>query len=667
MGFIVMKATLNKNHKNESAGAENPPPKAVGDLLRGWLEGGWALLDPQGRVTAISPALANWLGDAASCKGKPFLDLLCAHHPDWSETVQSLATEGEPVRQLSLCASDGEQKQWYQLEWARNSGGVFVRLCTVLPPQQELAEAAWDAYLHEEQARRGMFIRLMRAEAQLDNLVRRWPGVIFSQRADFSFQFVSPRIEEFTGVALAEWNRHAPRFWEVIHEADVDELKQQIKRAGKTGQAVSGAFRIRNLQTGRVAYMLEQRQPILSGNGLVLGYEGVWLDITRQTIAEKRLSSAAWKETLSVLTMGLAHDFSNIMAGIHSLSESYLSQIDKNHEFYEGLALIKEHSMQASQLIHRIVQLHHGKTGERTYSNLDEIVTGLVDLARKILPRRVEVRTVLANATLPVYVDAVEFCQVILNLTLNAADAMPKNGCLTLETSRVEEYPAMGHVEGALPKLPCMCLAVKDTGCGIPARHLAAIFDPFFTTKPMNRGSGLGLYNARLFAEKHHGAISVDSEEGKGTTFRIWLPEADFSEIERVLGAADERHSLLAVGGGGPLLDSTVEMLREQGFHVVAARSPEQARERLHSSDYRLSGIWLLIEDTRPEWAQLVEDLHQLASGLSLIVQIVGCNQDEVDAGIIQHADLLVAPNTPAPVMLEKARTLLREKEGSES
>lgn len=617
-------------------------------------------MDASGCLLEANASLSVWLGiDDKELKGKELMTLLCQRYPEWEPQLEALWNAPGVFGQISLVADRFQPRQWFQCEIARHPAGAWIRIASVLPPQQELAEAAWDEHLSSDSARRGLYVRLMRAEAQLDNLVHRWPGVIFSQRADFSFQYISPRIEELSGVSVADWSRQPHRFWEVIHEADVEELKKQIKEAARTGEVVSSTFRIRNPETGRVAYVLEHRKAQLTGNGLMLGYEGVWLDITRQAIAEKRLSSAAWKETLSVLTMGLAHDFSNIMAGIHSLSESFLAQLEKDHAFYEGMGLIKVQSMQASQLIHRIVQLHHGRTGERTYSDLNEVISNLVDLARKILPRRVEVRTELAAETLPVYADAVEFCQVILNLTLNAADAMPQCGRLVFHTARVGAYPPMGHVEGVLPRLPAMCLSVKDTGHGIPVRNLSSIFDPFFTTKPLNRGSGLGLYNARLFAEKHHGAISVDSEVGKGTTFSIWLPEADFSEIERNLSGEGRRHSLLVVGVGETMLDRTVELLREQGFHVVAARNCEQALERIRSSDYRLSGLWLLVDNKTASWGTLLEELRRSTGRLKIMVQITGCNQDEISSSLLQQADLVFNPNTPMEAMFKQVRTIL--------
>ena len=263
-------------------------------------------------------------------------------------------------------------------------------------------------------------------------------------------------------------------------------------------------------------------------DSLLLGYEVVWLDVTRQTIAEKRLSTAAWKETLAVLTLGMAHDFTNIIAGIHSLSESFLARMDGRHPFHEGLSLVKKNSLQASQLVKRMVNLHLGQTGERNYHNLNDIVGDLVELVTKILPRRIQLAADLSLLQLPAYLDVVEFRQVVINLLLNAADAMPRGGRLTLRTSRHEELPALENMKGMAPRLPCICLAIEDTGCGIKPRHLASIFDPFFTTKA--KGSGLGLYNARLAIEKLQGAISVVSKEGAGASFQIWLPEADFSE-----------------------------------------------------------------------------------------------------------------------------------------
>jgi signal transduction histidine kinase len=256
--------------------------------------------------------------------------------------------------------------------------------------------------------------------------------------------------------------------------------------------------------------------------------------ITRQTIAERRLLNMSWRENLGILTMGLAHDFCNMMTGIVGLSETFEGNVEMDSAVRSGLGLIRETAMQASQLAHRIRQLHQGLPGEKSYYDLNESVRGFIDLLQKVLPRRVRVLTDLASGQLPLYVDPVELQQVIINLALNAADAMPEGGQLTFRTRRHEQVPATQNLQGSRPRGPVISLSVRDTGTGIPARFLGSIFDPFFTTKPMGKGSGLGLYNARLFVEKHGSAISVETQEGAGSTFHLWFTEADFTQEQEV-------------------------------------------------------------------------------------------------------------------------------------
>lgn len=661
-GVERMKTNWTGKTMNEFSEGDAVSPMAQNaPLLRRWVEGGQAILDADHRIVAINPALANWLEtEVHQCQGMRLEDLVLRRHPDWAELLAKGLDSGGPFIRSTLTAASGSHTDWFCLETAQHSGAVFVRFESILPPQKELAEEGWDDYLRTEPGHRNLFVRLLRVEALLDNLVHRWPGVIFSQRADFTFQFVNSKIEELTGVPVEDWLRQPQRFWQVVHESDSEELRQQLKRVVQAPQGITMTYRIRHAQTGRVAYIFENRHAVKSDSGLLLGYEGVWLDVTRQTIAEKRLSSAAWKETLAVLTMGLAHDFSNIMAGIHSLSESFLTQVGKDHPFHEGLALIKLHSLQASQLVHRIINLHHGKTGERNYHNLNEIVSDLVDLVQKILPRRVQVATLLAPEALPLYVDAIEFRQVIINLTLNAADAMPQGGQLRIQTAMHESFPNVGHLEGSWPRLPSICLSVEDTGCGISSRHLPSIFDPFFTTKAMNKGSGLGLYNARLFVEKHQGAISVDSTEGRGTCFRIWLPQADFTEAERaVLAASGQRHTLLLAGAPGKLLDDTAEFLRMNGYHTVVASDCAKATSSLQGVDFQFVGVLLLLEPNDPQFTPVLAEARRQKPPLKTMIQIIGGQPDDLDAQVARLSDLIIAPDLSSEDVLRKLKATI--------
>lgn len=490
-----------------------------------------------------------------------------------------------------------------------------------------------------------------------EDLLPTLPGVAFRQRIDWTFEDAGPRIESFTGLSVEAWRRPPSRFWEVIHEQDAPELQQRIRRNAADGSTVTN-FRVRNLQTGRISYVTEIRRPIRNRPGKLLGYEGFWLDITRQSIAEMRLASAAWKETLAVLTMGLAHDFNNILAGICSLSDTFLSQLDTSHPFYEGLGLITQNARQASQLVHRILNLHRGKTGLRNYHDLNEIASDVVDLLRKVVPRRIEVTAEL-SASAPLYVDSVEFRQVIINLALNAVDAMPDRGQLRLQTSVHQELPELPHYRGIRPRLPCCCLSMVDTGCGIKSRHLETIFDPFFTTKTMSKGSGLGLYNAKLFVEKHHGAISVESTEGQGATFRIWLPQSDFTEAENAeIVASQRRRTLLLTGPPGQSLDGMAEFLRLHNFQVfTASQRPE---DWLQSEDYAFDGVIVQVQALEFASQALLSYVRRAQLPVKCILQILACHQDQLDTQLLMQSDLILTPDLSETAIVEKLHALFK-------
>lgn len=635
---------------------------------RTWLDGGQAVLDRDGRIEAMNPAMAAWLGFSGSGEetegraGGRFWERMRERNPGWEGQLGRLEAGTDRFVTQELGLKSGEEgSSWYRLELTRHEGGCHVRLGSILPPASELPEAGWGRHMEGASAGREMFVRLLRAETQLEKLSQHWPGVIFSQRPDFSFGYVSGRMEELTGLSLEEWRHQPRRFWDVVHEADAADLQHQFAQAARAGQALTTTFRVKNLVTGRVSYVLEHRRAVVSGGRLVLGYEGVWLDVTRQTLAEKRLTSAAWKETLAVVTMGLAHDFSNVMAGIHSLSESFHKELEESHPFWEGMGLIKKSALQASQLVHRIVNLHLGKPGERNYHDLNQIVSELLELVRKVIPRRIEIVSELSKEALPVYVDAFEFRQVIINLALNASDAMPERGRLVFRTSGRTEPQESVRMRGALARYPAAVLSVEDNGCGIQPAHLDLIFDPFFTTKSGSKGSGLGLYNACLFAEKHHGAIGVESEQGRGSVFQVALPVADFSETEREPDESRplKRLGILLCGSPGVLLDAEVELLRTDGYQVATADCANRVLEILGAKEYDYEGVLLMVDSGNLPMELHVAAWRRARPGLKVILRPVGRGGDELDVGMVRLADRVLTLELSQADMLATLRQTL--------
>jgi signal transduction histidine kinase len=348
------------------------------------------------------------------------------------------------------------------------------------------------------------------------------PSVSFRQRRDFSFERISPDVAAMTGVPAERWQREKDLFLQVVE--DSVSVLRQVEAAAHTPDGVVHSFRLRNPLDERLCWIVECRRTVLDTTGSVVAYEGFWLDLTRMAHVEERLATAAWREALSPVTMGVVHDFNNALTGILSLSEFFHQQTNAQHPFHEGLALIKQNTHQAARLAHRLMRLHHDKPGRRECSDLNTLAADLVELLRRVIPKRIALTNQWATVPLPVEIDSVGFQQTMLFCALNASEAIADRGTVHVETSFHARPHAPVRFVGSMPAGPSACLSIADSGAGIRPDRLSRLFEPFFTTKPAGRGSGLGLYHARLFAEAQGGAISVESEEGKGSTFRLWFP-----------------------------------------------------------------------------------------------------------------------------------------------
>ncbi len=635
------------------------PPRPV------WLNGGAASLDAAGRILSANDSLAAWLGATpGEMYGQCLATVVGQRHAEWEQPLREFIERGALFDRTELAGGG----PGVAVELCSQGELRFVRFESLLPALGRLEDAfpgeSWGQLVTHK-----LFHRLIRAETQLHNLAERWPGIIFSQRPDFSFSFVSPRIEELTGVPAGDWRRQTRGFWQVVHEADAPALQRALSELGmrdaERGAELTSTFRIRHIRTGRVRYLWEHRQAVRSSNGLLLGYEGIWLDITRQTLAERRLLTMSWKESLGTLTMGLAHDFCNVMTGIVSLSETFETEFAGSESARSGLTLIRSTAGQAVELARRIRHLHQGAPGDKSYHDLNEIISSIGSVLQKVLTRRVRITSEPAPQQLPIYADAVELQQVVVNLALNAVDAMPNGGALTFKTSSVKQVPDVQPLQGTMPRAPLVCLSVSDTGVGIPPRHLAAIFDPFFTTKPLGKGSGLGLYNARLFAESHRAAISVETGEGKGTTFHLWFSQADFTESEAAEAATrnpeppSTRHALLLLGQSGQSLDGVLELLREDGFYVMGVTAESAALEALNSPDYHFDGLLLLGTNSWAESLGLLPQLRAQNCKVKTFLNLVGCNEDEARAHLLEGLDATFPQDLPPQELMAQLKTAL--------
>ena len=277
----------------------------------------------------------------------------------------------------------------------------------------------------------------------------------------------------------------------------------------------------------QIIYLLDVRTPISTATQKLLGYDGVFVDITRQAIAEHRLSNSVWREGLATLTNGLVHDFSNLMAGIYSISELYHGMMEKDDPMAKGMGQIKQSAMQAQKLVRRIMDLHREKPASRTIHDLRLLLKDQMDLVDIIIPRSAKISTDFESETMPAFIEETGFRQVILNLVINARDAIERTGRIKLSLKKVKKGKVImkGAVgEKRIAPAEGAEIALSDNGKGIPIELQEKIFDPFVTSKPSGSGSGFGLYNTKIFIEDHNGLIGFSTTKGKGTTFYLFLP-----------------------------------------------------------------------------------------------------------------------------------------------
>jgi signal transduction histidine kinase len=300
--------------------------------------------------------------------------------------------------------------------------------------------------------------------------------------------------------------------------------------------------------------------------------------------SERRLEQAQRMEAVGRLAGGIAHDFNNLLTVIGSYSELALRKLDGEPVVARYVEQIRKASANAATLTRQLLAFSRRQVLQPRVIVLNEIVEEIAFMVQSLLGARIELRLKLDPELGKIEADPMQLQQVLLNLIVNAKDAMPDGGLLYLETRNLEvDSRYAGQFPGLAPGA-YVRLTVADTGIGMDEQTLSHIYEPFFTTKPKGHGTGLGLPTVYGIVQQSHGHITVYSEVGKGTTFHVYLPRVDkMMEAEHQPEAAANMlrgvETVLVVEDEQGVRELASTILREAGYHLLIAATPEEAIE----------------------------------------------------------------------------------------
>ena len=375
-----------------------------------------------------------------------------------------------------------------------------------------------------EKARRQLHRRNAQLEAvnrRLREIIDNSPSLIAMRDLDGRFLMVNKRFEEWHGLSRerAEGKTSdelfAPELASIYAISNEDELRR--------GQAVEEEVQT-SFPDGRIHTVLLTNFPVLDPGGQLMGVGAIGTDITDRRDAEDELRQAQKMEALGQLTGGVAHDFNNLLAVISGnlslLRDEGFMDDDKRELIEDALASARS----GAALTHRLLAFGRRQTLHPQVTDTRELMTGLLRILERTLGETIDVRRSLPDDLWPIEIDQAQFETALLNLALNARDAMPEGGLLGVETSNVTLDRRIALSDGHVPPGAYVKMTVSDTGVGMTGDVIERAVQPFFTTKDAKHGSGLGLSMVYGFAKQSGGYFELSSSPGHGTSATLYLP-----------------------------------------------------------------------------------------------------------------------------------------------
>lgn len=433
--------------------------------------------------------------------------------------------------------------------------------------------------------------KLAISEDRYRYLVQNSPDMIYTLDKHGNFTFVNSAAERLIGYKTNELiGKH---YTSVIYDEDLEKARWFFNEK-RTGDRTAAGVKIRlNVYNGNQNTGCEKKyrtvelkstgmydKPTAEKNTNYLGTHGVARDISDRLLLESQLQQAQKMEALGTLAGGIAHDFNNLLMGIEGNAALMLLDIDYSHPHYDKLKKIEQCVKNGADLTQQLLGFARSGKYQAKPTNLNDLVYRSSEMFGRT-KKEIRIHTKFQPDLWTAEVDQVQIEQVLLNLYINAWQAMPMGGELFLQTENVTlddlQVKPYGIHSGRYVKV-----AVTDTGTGMDKATLGKIFDPFFTTKEPGRGTGLGLASAYGIIKNHFGVINVYSEKGLGSTFQFYLPASEAKVIDKTESEKDilrGQETILIIDDEKMIIDVGKEIMENLGYEVLIAGCGKEAVE----------------------------------------------------------------------------------------
>ncbi|MBD3266453.1 PAS domain S-box protein, partial [bacterium] len=440
---------------------------------------------------------------------------------------------------------------------------------------------------------------LREGEKRYRDLLENVSDVVWRIDMEGRFTYISPSVSNMIGGLPEDYLGGS--FDRFLPPSEIPKAVESLekRKKGELGLA-EHVFELTILRRDGTRFISENRtKPILNAKEELIEISGITFDITDRKKLEDQLLQSQKMEAIGKLAGGIAHDFNNLLTAILGYSNILVKKIPSTEPYYKHIQEIKNAGERAASLTNQLLSFSRKQIQEPQILDLNDIILNMDKMLRRLIGEDIEFITIPDSQLKRIKADPTQLEQIIMNLVVNARDAMPQGGKLIIETRNHEQNAPLQSNWLQLNPGSYVCLSIHDSGFGIPEEIQQKIFEPFFTTKEVGKGTGLGLSTVYGIVRQSNGGIHLQSEINHGSTFIVYLPAVDKEEPTNLtpLISTDNlmgNETILLVEDEEIVRSLITDVLRDHGYNVLEASYPGQAIKICKQYD---KTIHLLISD----------------------------------------------------------------------